>query len=99
MSRYIDADVVMEVLERSAKDPRNETTMTSWANAFQELINLLDDTLMPMATADVVEVVRCEDCKYLHRTVCPYGIKRTPRGNDYCSYGERREDVRLDNES
>ena len=45
-------------------------------------------------TADVVEVVRCKDCKYLHRMVCPYGIRRTPRGNDYCSYGKRREDER-----
>ena len=43
---------------------------------------------------DFVKVTRCKDCKYLHRSVCPYGIKRTPRGNDYCSYGERREDER-----
>ena len=57
MSRYIDADVLMEVLERSAKDPRNETAMTSWANAFQELIDLLEETLIPMSTTDVVEVV------------------------------------------
>ena len=64
MSRYIDADAVMEVLERSAKDPRNETAMTSWANAFQELIDLLDDTLIPIATADVVEVTRCKDCMH-----------------------------------
>ena len=60
MSRYIDSNAVMEVLERSAKDPRNETAMTSWANALQELIDLLDDLLIPIATADVVEVVHGE---------------------------------------
>ena len=54
-------------------------------------------------TADVVEVVRCKDCKWNK-------IHITPRGNEYhiceilnsafdgdddfyCSYGERREDA------
>ncbi len=102
MSRYIDADVVMEVLERSAKDPRNEIAMTSWANAFQELIDLLDDTLMPMATADVVEVVRCKDCTWWksifswngkEHKVCVRESTEPPRGSDdYCSFGERKED-------
>lgn len=40
----------------------------------------------------IVEVVHCKDCKYLHRTVCPYGISKTPHGNDYCSYGDRKDD-------
>lgn len=54
--------------------------------------------------ADVVEVVRCKDCKYLY---CLSAIDRrfycrhTPHGlqginiiedNPYCSYGERREE-------
>lgn len=45
--------------------------------------------------ADVVSVVRCRDCRYLMFSDC-YGECR--RGNlgivrpdDYCSYGERRE--------
>lgn len=46
-------------------------------------------------TADVVEVVRCKDCKYflLHKLACVY-----PNHNgwctvdDYCSYGERKCD-------
>ena len=54
--------------------------------------------------ADVVEVVRCKDCKYLY---CLDAIDRRfycrhfPKGlsginiiedNPYCSYGERREE-------
>ena len=54
--------------------------------------------------ADVVEVVRCKDCKYLY---CLSAIDRRfycrhyPQGlhginiiedNPYCSYGERREE-------
>ena len=48
--------------------------------------------------ADVVEVVRCEDCKYaeyiddvktLWCTECGQG--RTVAPNDFCSYAERRE--------
>ncbi len=57
----------------------------------------LDTVHMVLAYLDVNgylnEVVRCKECKYLHRTVCPYGISKTPLGNDFCSYGERREDV------
>ena len=54
--------------------------------------NVHYEDLKNLPTADAVEVVRCKDCKYLHRTVCPYGISKTPRGNDYCSYGKRRKD-------
>jgi Zn finger protein HypA/HybF involved in hydrogenase expression len=49
--------------------------------------------------ADVVEVVRCKDCKYaeyiddvktLWCTECGQG--RTVAPNDFCSYAERRKD-------
>lgn len=41
-------------------------------------------------TADVVEVVRCKDCKYKERERC--GLTRyTVREYDFCSYGERKE--------
>lgn len=50
-------------------------------------------------TADVVEVVRCKDCKYWQdnnggypHDECRWGKDETPDANDYCSYGERRTD-------
>lgn len=45
-------------------------------------------------TADVVEIVRCKDCKYYNAiytnrlSECEKGFETY--GNDYCSYGERR---------
>ena len=51
-------------------------------------------------TADVVEVVRCKDCKYSEREKAVLGIvdykctKHTITcllDDDFCSYGERRE--------
>ena len=44
-------------------------------------------------TADVVDVVRCKDCKHYkdeHSNCWLMRVKMMP--SDYCSYGERRED-------
>ena len=43
---------------------------------------------------ELVEVVRCGDCK--HQRICPIplylkDIGMNPSETDYCSYGERRE--------
>ena len=57
------------------------------------------------STADVVEVVRCKDCKYFldkrrenHQGICMCGEKDTsyaadffPYADDFCSYGERKD--------
>ena len=86
MSRYIDADAI----------------------DFSPLKNDFDRArakvvIMGQPTADVVEVVRCRDCNYYklwdgiqygRRTVkeCCRGIHRKVNEDDYCSYGERREE-------
>ena len=47
--------------------------------------------------ADVVEVVRCKDCKYAKPMsfkgyfVCKRHHKYCRKADDFCSYGERRE--------
>ena len=58
------------------------------------------DRIRNAPTADVVEVVRCKDCKWLYDEMDDYCC-RSHRGlariceNSFCSYGERREtDVR-----
>ena len=40
--------------------------------------------------ADLVEVVRCKDCKY--EDTCCRTIRNEKKPTDFCSYGERRED-------
>lgn len=43
--------------------------------------------------ADVVEVVRCKDCVFYVSEVCRHDLAlNLCRGDDFCSYGERRTD-------
>lgn len=54
------------------------------------------EDLEKLPTADVVEAVRCKDCKYYVAEYCTRDIKgRTNmffmQPNDFCSYGERGE--------
>ena len=51
-------------------------------------------------TADVVEVVRCKDCKYFYQNgnikVCKHWNCHSTTDDAYCSYGERRkEDAKI----
>ena len=87
MSRYIDADA----FERAV--------MFSDDEDIQDVIYRLRD----FPTADVVEVVRCKDCKHAEiqdyappscRYCCKYSALYHAK-NFYCSMGERREDERL----
>ena len=60
--------------------------------------------LSKIPTADVVEVVRCKDCKYCFDAImggmwCEHPDNIMPLGSnpdDFCSYGERRANERLD---
>ena len=46
-----------------------------------------------LPSADVVEVVRCKDCKHNVSGVCRHDFALNfMRDNDFCSYGERREE-------
>ena len=56
------------------------------------------DIIKRQPIADVVEVVRCKDCKYsikdtFKRTMCNRAFTMFEvQQNDFCSYGERKED-------
>ena len=41
---------------------------------------------------DIVKVVRCKDCKFYGNGDCSVQSVRNMYPNDYCSYGERRND-------
>lgn len=70
-----------------------------------EMNNVLND-IEDYQTADVVEVVRCKDCKYYQngeiltdikfcfhqRDICDKRIAYCRSDDDFCSYGERRGD-------
>lgn len=60
-------------------------------------IELAIQTIKDTPTADVVEVVRCKDCRYYVAEYCTRDIKsRTNmfymRADDFCSYGERKDE-------
>lgn len=89
MPRYIDADkletVVYELnFERAEK----------WGITRGEF-KLIDSVLFEFPTADVVEVVRCKDCKYY--VPDDYNCMQMDTGgwiynpDDYCSFAEKKK--------
>lgn len=89
---YIDKEELLGSLERKIKAD-NERRMAVVDTDFIDLVN--DATVIE----DVVEVVRCKDCKHwgviMFRNVCrrwsASDVKNCTMPNDFCSYGERKE--------
>lgn len=91
---YVDIEKVLE----TAKDGHHSDFGRSMAD-LTSLREVLEDT----PAADVVEVVRCKDCKHgVHVTVCynnvPSAFYRCELGNEscnkdyYCRYGKRKDE-------
>lgn len=79
MSRYIDAEEL--------EDELYEHEFSNWCDK-DEVSELIDN----MPTADVVEVVRCKDCKFnkgKNKCLNEHSIIDIPKDTDYCSYGKR----------
>ena len=100
MARYVDK-AVEEVRLNYCKNCNSYNGIKCRACAFDDAMLEIEDTI----TADVVEVVRCCDCKYWQdknskgtQGIClcgekdmNYGGEFYPFSNDFCSYGERKE--------
>jgi hypothetical protein len=87
MSRYINADALISILNAKA-----DMAMGTPKVVFFSVAKMVE--LLP--TADVVEVVRCKECKHcLTDDNTMYCERATGLDqilpNDYCSYGVRRE--------
>ena len=90
MSRYIDLDALLKSINKNVAEAHNERCA--------QLLEAISNA----PTVDVVEVVRCKDCKHCTLTeegehahddiVCDYFMTDGMLDNDYCSYGERREE-------
>lgn len=90
MPRYIDADALTEQMKNACMG------VMSGCDPFNEPLKVLESA----PTVDVVEVVRCKDCKHW-KTVGACVAKFCTRivnteimkyEDDYCSLGERREE-------
>ena len=90
MADYIRREDALFAL-RKAERGGSMTALTRLERAYAEI--------REMPAADVAEVVRCKDCKHKLRTVAngvvicgeKHGMIR-PSLDDFCSYGERREE-------
>lgn len=90
MPRYIDANLLKEQMESVCMG------IMSGTDTYNAPLNTIDNA----PTANVVEVVRCEDCKWHHYSkisnVHYCTISRchsesiTDAEHDFCSYGERK---------
>lgn len=90
MARYIDADAL-----------KLDIDLSKGASVLDMALAVIR-SVKDAPAADVVEVVRCRDCKYYSVTHCPItghelsvclqGVSQQWVGeNHFCSYGERRE--------
>ncbi len=96
MADYIARQAAIDMFQRMAYDDWNQGVSTTWANAFSEAADMIED----LPSADVVEVVRCWNCVWWDdcpsSTIAPtfHRCKRVERmvteANDFCSYGERK---------
>ena len=94
--KYIDRDalindfesgLIIRMFDNLKGTPRSKTIDIA------DVIKRIED----FHTEDVVEVVRCKDCKYNNTIACPTYIDNMNgdatqilSGSDYCSRGERR---------
>ena len=92
MPEYIDRDAFIKRLENEA-DRSSDIINLLILNGIANIVR--DENIAP--AADVVEVVRCSECKYFGKELkqskhsclnyqLPYCLE-----NDYCSYGERKD--------
>lgn len=90
MSRYIDKVLLLKQINSFISTEKH----TDFYNCgYDDCICAVQDTIEDMPEADVVEVVRCKDCKYYIQGTCthPY-IRHFTEDNNYCSYAERKNE-------
>lgn len=82
-----ESDLIIRMFDNLKGSPRPKTIDIA------DVIKRIED----FPTEDVVEVVRCKDCKYNNTIACPTYIDNMNgdatqilSGSDYCSRGERR---------
>jgi hypothetical protein len=87
--RLIDANEVIKETESILNFRRQHNMPTA---EYEALLGYLKNR----PTVDAVEVVRCKDCKHYGNygrvwDCKKYGAMSLPEENDFCSYGERKD--------
>lgn len=88
--RLIDSDSLKTKVEAMVEHRMIESDYDFGRNqAFDYVADILIDDA---PTIDAVEVVRCKDCKHRDLFSCPLADNDFQKDEDFCSWGERRED-------
>lgn len=91
MSKYIDVEAFRDEMDGHYpfdKDTQDHEPLLNLAKS--RIIRLL----ATFPSADVVEVVRCKNCKFNkghNKCLNEHSIIDIPKDDDYCSYGKRKE--------
>ena len=92
MAEYIEREALIKEI-RKAFALEWEVPCSSKDRIIQEAVSKVYDLIRKQPTADVVEVVRCKDCKHFIAGVCIFNMGMNfCIKDDFCSYGEKRGD-------
>lgn len=94
MAEYIERENLIDYLTR----PTGQKATCDGCCDIDCVDCIRDEVIKNLPTADVVEVVRCKDCRhfrrYTHKNRGECGLfgelNNSVQTTDYCSYGERR---------
>ena len=97
MPRYIDAEELTQEVERIIESNEKNLDITPRTKEVYLLgMKHTLDFVKVTPAADVVEVVRCKDCKHFRPSeistanFCEWHSDLEIQGNDFCNYGERK---------
>ncbi len=89
---YIDKELLLKDISESVVFSVRSGVPSPELRGARKIIDRIENA----PTSDVVEVVRCKDCKHYCADYCTRDIKgRTNmfymNADDFCSYGERKD--------
>lgn len=102
MAEYIDKADLVKRLESRVKDYGRDCNSNApiISRTYQAVLHMVEN----LPTADFVEVVRCKNCEHRKEVpdcqkklyssscvACSYHSGLIMDGNDFCSYGEKKE--------
>lgn len=96
--RLIDADALKEIISGNSYILRDSINSMNFGMFWDGIEQAIDES----PTIDAVPVVRCKDCKgsevfqndssgVMARYCKAFTLKRMVADDDYCSYGERKD--------
>ena len=98
MPKYVNADKIIEHLNdelEGCEDPDVYSQPVAYGTYLG--LQYARSIVETAETANVVQIVRCQDCKYFISGVCRHDLAMNlSRDDDFCSCGERRkEDTKI----